>query len=178
MSNYISGSNPFALAGPPAWWLRKLWDFDNSLVVVPSVQGFHYRLCQRRPLDQKARLVNEVQLDGDSKQLAQHGLIPVTTILATARWDNPLMWIDLAERAPWRNGGAKEYEAKLNDIEHAKNLKIAQQQNEHNTYLSKDAWKMYLKKVGLRQQLWSPTVKKGSTGEAAENRAPLIKIAR
>lgn len=173
--NYEPGLNPFHLAGPPAWWLRKLWDFDPSLVVIPSVQGYHYRLCQRRPLDKKAKLVNDIELSGDSKQLAQFGLIPVTTILATAKWDNPLMWNDLAERAPWRQGGAEAYEKKLDEIEQRKNIKTAEEINDRNTYLSKDAWKMYLKKIGLRNQLWSPTVK---PKESAPKAAPSIKIGK
>ena len=150
MNNYYEGSNPFHLAGPPTHWLQKLWDFDNSLVVVPSVQGFHYRIAQRRPLDTKAKLVNDISLDGDSKVLSALGLVPVTTLLATARWDNPLMWNDLAERAPWRQGGAAAYEAKLDEIEKRKQLDIAAKQDDMTNILARDAYKMYQIKKGTR----------------------------
>lgn len=150
MNNYIEGSNPFHLAGPPSWWLSRLWDFDQSLVVVPSVQGFHYRIAQRRPLDTKAKLVNDIAREGDSLVMAQYGLVPVTTLLATARWDNPLMWVDLAERAPWRQGGAEAYEKKLNEIEQRKQLDIAAKQDDMTNILARDAYKMYQIKKGTR----------------------------
>lgn len=175
MTNYIPGPNPFHLAGPPAFWLRKLWDFDQSLVVLPSVQGFLYRIAQRRPLDEKAKLVNGISLEGDSKLMATYGLIPVTTLLATARWDNPLMWNDLAERAPWRQGGAAAYEAALDAQEREKNIKIAAGINEHNTYLSKDAWKMYQIKTGRRIGLGPAT--KPNREKPTYGQAPLVKIA-
>ena len=173
--NYIEGPNPFRLSGPPQWWMQKLWDFDQSLAVVPSVQGFHYRIAQRRPLDRKAKLVNDISLDGDSKILAQYGLIPVTTLLATARWDNPLMWNDLAERAPWRQGGAEAYEAKINEIEQRKSLKTAELINDRNTYLAKDAWKMYQIKTGTRIGLGPST--RPNLVKPTYSKAPLIKIA-
>ena len=150
MDNFIRGDNPFHLAGPPAWWMKRLWDFDPSLVVIPSVQGFHYRICQRRPLDEKVKLVNDISREGDSLMLAQFGLVPVTTLLSTARWDNPLMWNDLAERAPWRQGGAEAYIKKVEGIEAEKQLKINLENSERNTYLAKDAWKMYQIKTGRR----------------------------
>jgi hypothetical protein len=150
MDNFIQGANPFKLAGPPTYWLAKLWDFDPSLVVIPSVQGFHYRICQRRPLDEKAKLVNDVSREGDSLMLAQYGLVPVTTLLATARWDNPLMWNDLAERAPWRQGGADAYIKKVEGAEAEKQLKINLENSERNTALAKDAWKMYQIRTGTR----------------------------
>ena len=150
MNNYIEGTNPFKLAGPPQHWMRKLWDFDQSLVVIPSVQGFMYRICQRRPLDTKAKLVNDISREGDSLVLAQYGLVPVTTLLATARWDNPLMWNDLAERAPWRQGGSEAYIKKIEGMEAEKQLKTNLENNERNTYLAKDAWKMYQIRTGLR----------------------------
>lgn len=159
MNNYLPGSNPYHLAGPPAWWLAKLWDFDPSLVVIPSVQGYLYRLCQRRPLDEKAKLVNDIKRDGDSLALAQYGLVPVTTLLATARWDNPLMWNDLAERAPWRQGGADAYIKKVEGMEAEKQFKINLENSERNTYLAKDAWKMYQIKKGTRIGL-APTTKR------------------
>lgn len=174
MNNYITGANPYQLAGPPAWWMKKLWDFDNSLVVIPSVQGYFYRICQRRPLDQKAKLVNDISREGDSLILAQFGLVPVTTLLATCRWDNPLMWNDLAERAPWRNGGAEAYIKKVEGMEAEKQLKINLENAERNTYLAKDAWKMYQIKKGIRLGLTGST--KVSQAERPASQTAALKI--
>lgn len=171
--NFIPDTNPFALPGPPAWWLKKLWDFDSSLVVVPSKRDYLYRLAQRRPkLDPRARLVGELSGDSDSKMLASYGLIPVTTLLSTARWDNPLMWKDLEERCPWRMGGAAKYAAMLDAQEKEKNLRIASEQADRNTYLARDAWKMYQIKTGVRLGL-GPTTK---PAPAPASRSAAIKI--
>ena len=60
LRNYISDLNPFNLAGPPKWWLRRLWDFDSSLVMIPSRCNQIYRLGQRRPPDPRVEMVNEI----------------------------------------------------------------------------------------------------------------------
>ena len=157
LSNYIPDTNRFHLAGPPDWWLKQLWDFDQSLVVVPSRQGFYYRLAQRRPLKLPELLVNDLLFrESDTRMLAGYSLVPVTTILATARWDNPLMWIDLAERAPWRMGGAARVTKMIEDREQGVKLAQQKQISEHLDYLSRDAWNLYRQKIGLRSHMWSP----------------------
>lgn len=174
-ANYIPDINRFSLAGPPAWWLAKLSEFDDSLVVVPSRQAFLYRLGQRRKPDLKTNVINEsLAADRDTAMLASYGLIPVTTIVATARWDNPLMWVDLAERSPSKQGGAEAYEKKLNAQDQAKNIRIAQDINDRNTYLSKDAWKMYQIKTGRRIGLGPVT--KPTPVAPMYDRAPLVVI--
>lgn len=159
MVNYIHDANPFNLAGPPDWWLRKLWEFDPSLVVIPSKQDFVYRLCQKRPPDPRAKLVGELQNDSDSKMIAAHNCIPVTTINATARWDNPLMWEDLRRRCPWRMGGWEAYEKEMDALEEKEQLEKAAVADDRNTILAKDGYKYYQKKQGLRTHIYSPTVK-------------------
>lgn len=159
MDNFIRDTNPFNLAGPPKWWLRKLWDFDNTLVVMPSRQDFVYRMAQRRPPDPKAKLVGDLAADSDARMMAQYGCIPVTTINATARWDNPLMWEDLRMRCPWRMGGWEKYEALMDEQEQKKELEKAAVADDRNTQLTKDGWKYYQMKTGLRTSLYSPTIK-------------------
>src|SRR3990167_5016561 len=118
--NYIRDINPFHLAGPPAWWLRQLHDFDPSLVVVPSRQGFYYRLAQRRPLRLPDHIVNDALFkESDTKMLASYSLVPVTTILSTANWSNPCLFVELANRAPWRMGGAAKVNKMLEDQDRA-----------------------------------------------------------
>lgn len=149
MNNYIQDTNPFRLAGPPQWWLRKLFDFDSSLVVVPSRQGFFYRLAQRRRPNPSEVIARNLLNESDTMMLASYGLIPVTTLLATANWDNPLMWQDLAERAPWRNGGADAVIAAIEGRELASEARVNQEIDERNTSISRDGWGLYRKKIGL-----------------------------
>jgi len=157
MNNYIVERNPFKLAGPPKWWLSKLFEFDPSLVVMPSGQGFYYRLCQRRRPSLTQKLVNDLLFnESDTKMLASKGLIPVTTILSTANWDNPLMWKDLAERAPWRNGGADKINKKLEDDEFASDMKKRKATEQNIVDRAKDGWKQYKGMTGQTISMANP----------------------
>lgn len=161
MVNYIPDENKFKLSGPPVWWLKQLFDFDDSLVVIPSRQGFYYRLSQRRKLKLSDDIVNDALFkESDTKMMARYGLVPVTTILATANWSNPYLFEELRRRAPWRNGGAMKCADGLDDQDIERDQQIRKETDEHLTSVAKDAWGMYNKKIGLRTAMWSPTVKK------------------
>jgi len=150
VNNYIPDQNKFKLAGPPEWWLKLLWDFDNSLVVVPSRQGFYYRLAQRRKLNLPTHMVNDLLFQhSDTQMLASYSLVPVTTIVATASW-SPLMLQDLAERAPWRQGGAEKVIKKLEDEEYDKHIKTLKANDRLLTDRAKAGWKYYQAKTGQK----------------------------
>lgn len=85
----------------------------------------------------------------DAQMMAIYGLVPVTTIVATANWDNPLMFNELAERAPWRQGGAEKVNAIIEAHDAAKDAAIQTKNEELTTGLAKDSWKSYRKKIGL-----------------------------
>lgn len=165
LPNYIVDTNPFKLAGPPDYWLQALWDFDPSLVVMPSKMGFLYRIGQRRPPSHTVKLVEEMRKeDADALMMAKHRLVPVTTLLATANWSQfPMHMEMLRQRAPWRMGGAEVVNQRLEqqdmDEELAKKAKV----DEHLTGLSKDAWGLYLKKIGVRSHMYIPRTGAKST---------------
>ena len=155
MSNWIPDTNRFHLAGPPRWWLDQLHEFDPSLVVVPSRQGFYYRLAQRRKLRLPEKFANDMLFqEYDTKMLASYSLVPVTTILSTARWGNPLMWNELAERAPWRQGGSKKYIQKLEAQEHQAKVDQHREISDRLDTHARDAWNLYRMQQGLRQHMW------------------------
>lgn len=159
MSNYIPDVNRFALAGPPKWFLRLLWEFDSSLVIVPSRQGFYYRLAQRRKLNIPERMTMDILWkESDTRMLATYSLVPVTTILATVTW-SPLLIEELHRRSPHRQGGAEEVLKKIEMQEAQEQIDKQAKIDENNTYLAKDAWKYYQKKIGVRSHLYSPVVK-------------------
>lgn len=148
------------LAGPPEWWLRKLWDFDPSLVVVPSRMNCLYRLAQRRHPKLSTAIVNEALFkESDTQMLASYCLVPVTTILSTANWSNPFLFEELRRRAPWRLGGAEVVSNRLDAEDRADELAKREQTDEHLEYLAKDAWGLYGKKIGVRSHMWSPKTK-------------------
>jgi hypothetical protein len=151
MINYIIDINPFKLAGPPKWWLTKLYDFDNSLVVVPSRQGFYYRLAQRRPLRLPDHIVADALFnESDTKMLARYGLVPVTTILATAHW-NEVMFHELALRAPWRMGGTEKVMKAIDEQDLRQDELIQKEIDANITDRAKDGWKVYQSKTGARR---------------------------
>lgn len=178
MSNYIPDKNPLDLEAPPAWWLAKLLEFDDSLVVIPSRQVYCYRLAQRRPPDTRTNLVHSVQGDSDSQMMKTHGLVPVTTIKAHPRWDNPLMFEDLAARMPSRNGGWAAYEKRLNELEQMKELRDRAERDDMLNVISKDSLGFYKKKAGLKTAMWTPsTPNRHRDGAPSTSNAPAIRIA-
>lgn len=156
-ANFIPDTNPFRLAGPPVWFLRQLHEFDPSLRIVPSRQGFYYRLAQYRPLQLSEKIVHDVMKEqADTRMLASYGLVPVTTILATANWGSPLFFLELQKRAPWRMGGAQKFTEMVEGQDRKERLDHAIQQDAMLTDRATDAWKYYQQKAGLRSQLYSP----------------------
>lgn len=150
MDNFIPDQNRFKLAGPPEWWLRMLKEYDDSLYVVPSRQGFYYRLAQKRPLKLTEQMVNDILFkESDTQMLASYSLIPVTTILATANW-NPLMFQELTERAPWRMGGAAKVIKDMEDREWENHQKKLRETDQMLTDRAKDGWKSYQYRTGQR----------------------------
>ena len=81
--------------------------------------------------------------------LASYSLVPVTTILATANWHNEYMWVELANRAPWRLGGADKVNKQLDDRDVQTSMDKVVKTDEHLTGLAKDGWQLYRKKIGL-----------------------------
>ncbi len=148
MNNYIVDYNKFGLAGPPRWWLSKLYDFDSSLVVVPSRQDCVYRLAQRRKLNLPEHIINDALFQqSDTQMLASYSLIPVTTIIATANWSNPYMFVELANRAPHRQGGAEKVIKTIESNEAMEEMKKNVETDEMLTSVAKDAWKYYKTKL-------------------------------
>lgn len=181
LPNYIVDSNPFKLAGPPDYWLQALWDFDQSLVVMPSKMGFFYRIGQRRAPRHDMKMIDDMRKeDADAIMMANHRLVPVTTLLATANWSCfPMHMEMLRQRAPWRMGGHEEVNHRLEqqdtDDEMAKQAKI----DEHLTGLGKDAWGLYLKKIGVRSHMYIPKTGKpvqDAPKIGASKKAPGIKV--
>lgn len=156
MSNWIPDINRFQLAGPPKWFLKLLWEFDSSLVIIPSRMGHYYRLAQRRKMQLAENIVNDILKEqADTAMLASYGLVPVTTILSTVCW-SPLLLAELHNRAPWRQGGAAEVIKRLEDQEYQDKVDAFLKQDEKNDYVARDAWRYYQKNIGLRSHVYSP----------------------
>ncbi len=155
MRNYIPDLNRFKLAGPPKWFLSALWNFDSSLVIVPSRQTCIYRLAQRRTLSLPDHIVNDSLFkESDTKMLASYSLVPVTTILATANWSNPYLLQELANRSVTMQGGAEAVNKRLDAEEKELEVKTKTLQDDMTTRTSKEGYKHYRKKIGLGKTLF------------------------
>lgn len=175
MNNYIKDRNPLDLAPPPARWLKKLHEFDDSLVVIPSRMAYCYRLCQRRMPDKRTNLVHDLQNDSDSQMLRTYNLVPVTTIAALPRWDNPVMFEDLRQRMPSRMGGAEKYERELLAKERSVELRERADRDAMLDDVAKDSLKFYNLKRGVRSHLYSPATK-NIAQRPTFGKAPMIKV--
>lgn len=170
LDNYIPDQNRFKLAAPPDWWLRLLKDYDPSLYVVPSRQGFYYRLAQKRRLTLPAKMVNDLMAEhGDTAMLASYSLIPVTTIRADATW-SPLMFEALTARAPWRQGGAQKVIKRIEEAEAEADAKKDARVDDMLTQRSKDGYKLYKTLTGQRTFVNSSKVK---NWQKTPDRAPM-----
>lgn len=177
--NYLVGENPFHLAGPPNYWLKALYDFDTSLVVMPSKQSFIYRVCMRRKPSFSVNVVNDIMKeDADSRMMAAHNLVPVTTLLATTNWSNfPLHMEELRRRTPHRMGGAEAYIKKLEQQEWEDELKQRQDfDNNVLAPLTKDAWNLYQKKIGVRSHMYIPKTGNTPRPDTVRHKAPAVKV--
>lgn len=165
MVNWIEDTNRFTLAKPPEWFLQKLWEFDNSLVIVPSRQDCVYRLAQRRMLNLPEKMVNEALFnESDTKMLASYSLVPVTSILSTCNWHDPYLFVELANRAPHRQGGATKVNEMLEARDQMDEIHKAARQDEMLTYLGKDAWNQYNKNIGVRSHMYIPRTRSQMVG--------------
>lgn len=177
MQNYIPDVNRFALAGPPQWFLTKLWEFDPSLVIVPSRQSCVYRLAQRRKLHLPEKMVHDVLFQqSDTQMLAQYGLIPVTSIIPTIEWSDPYIFRELHNRAPHRLGGADAAIKAVEAAESKNDLFKRAKTDEMLQYLAKDSWNLYNKKIGTRTHMYRPRTKSDAPTLAASNRSAALRI--
>jgi hypothetical protein len=181
LPNYIVDENPFKLAGPPDYWLQALWDFDKDLVVLPSKMGFFYRVAIKRPPNHTLQMIEEMRKeDADARMMAVHHVVPVTTLLATANWSQYPMHMEMMrQRAPWRMGGHEEVNKRIEAQEAEDEIRKQAELDAKLDDISKDAWGLYLKKLGLRSHMYIPKTGKPESKQpnfAAGKKAPGIKV--
>jgi hypothetical protein len=152
--NYLDLNSKMAV--PPAFWLQRLYDFDNMLVVFPSfVRPFAYVLARRRQLS--AGLTDEalhsVLTNPDTKIALSHGLVPVSLIFRTgSTWSIDNIIADLKSRDIWAQGGADKVADNLEAAEAKEEAakKAAIRDDMYNR--SGDAWRSYQARTGQRNK--------------------------
>lgn len=90
MVNYIEDSNRWNLPTPPDWFLKRLFDFDAQLVLIPSRKKVKkerpaYLLCRRRL--HSAGLGDVAMLDNkhpDTNMCYAHNVVPIAPMRFTS----------------------------------------------------------------------------------------------
>lgn len=167
-ANWIADRNPNKLPTPPAWALKKLWDFDHLLVLVPSrnkpVLGERpqYLLCRRAVMS--AGLGKEALMENqhpDTWMCQEHSLVPI----APLRWksgettwrerDVDLFIAELKARDTWAisggpNGDADKVVDHIEAMErHAEEVQRASIRDMF-FHRGRDAWRSMQARIGAR----------------------------
>ena len=119
-NNWIGAQNPYNLAEPPDWWLRKLHEADPELRVFPGLTKACYRIGRRTD---KAGLLKPIANESETNRMMKAGCIPVVSLLPTVTWNlDFFQW--LKDHDTWTYGGGVEdsvekYAAELDRNEQA-----------------------------------------------------------
>lgn len=185
-TNWIADKNRYGLETPPTWWLQRLSDFDDQLVVIPSRQQAVYRIARRRQFSPGLGPMAVIDNSMDTGMLALHGLVPVTTMIRySGAWDIDTVLVKLRDRDTWRisggpqSGRTSQERANLvaDAIEADEDRQVSNERERSRAdldYRSRDAWRSYQARTGQRTR---PTVQSGvksspssGTGQAATSR--------
>lgn len=152
--NYLPLNSKMAV--PPTFWLQRLYDFDNMLVVFPSfARPYAYVLARRRQLTRGLtdKALHDTLTHPDTKAALAHDLVPVSLIFRTGtNWDIDNIIASLKARDIWAAGGAEKFADKLDaaDAAERKQKKADVRDDMYNR--SGDAWRSYQARTGQRNQ--------------------------
>jgi hypothetical protein len=194
LPNWIPDLNPWGLEQPPAWWLQRLHDFDDKLVIIPSRQNMLYRIARRKQFSPGIGAIGVLDRHKDTAMLAHHGLVPVTTMIRySSTWDIDSILVKLRDRDMWRVSGGPTSGLSAQDraekvataIEAHEEEQVQRERNRVHDELdhrSRDAWRSYQARTGQRSR---PTISgrsvngptSRSTPQAAMTDGPRIVLA-
>lgn len=175
MANYLQTSNPFCLPRPPAWWLRALADFDQALVVFPSVIQRIYILGRRRGFTNRAAVQPLVTLNNnlvrmtaglDGDVLATHNLVYVDKIIGWGVWTNAI-FNQLRARDTWRVGGGAAYADLVEQQEAQERLKRHATRSADWDHRMNDFYRSWQARTGQRTKVTIPSQRKSTSSSTA-----------
>ena len=144
------------MAVPPTYWLQRLYDFDDMLVVFPSFKvPFAYVLARRRQLtagltDVVTQVAAEL-VNPDTVACLNHGLVPVSLIYRTGEaWHIDNILQSLRARDIWAHGGADKFADKLDEADNARERQTHAAVRDDMYNRAGDAWRSYQARTGQR----------------------------
>lgn len=153
--NYIPDN--VRMAVPPAYWLQRLYDFDDKLVVIPSRHiPFAYVLARRKQYT--AGITDKAFEDSidqpDTKMCFRYGLVPVSIIyrIGSGTWSIDNIIRELKARDMWAVGGAEKMADIADAADKAEKAKIKKDIRDDMWNRSGDAWRSYQARTGQRNR--------------------------
>jgi hypothetical protein len=149
-ANYIADNAVMEV--PPPYFLQRLFDFDNMLVLIPSRHvPFAYVVARRRQFSvglTDAAILESIE-QPDTKMCISYGVVPVCLMFKTGpSWDVDSLIRDLAARDLWAHGGADKVADMLEAQEAAEEARVKAQIRSDIWDRSADAWESYKARVG------------------------------
>lgn len=143
------------MATPPEYWLQRLYDFDNDLVVFPSIQTpFAYVLARkaRRTGGMNQQDPQFSTAAPDTKFCIARRLLPVCLIYrhSSASWSIDNLLADLRSRDIWAAGGAEAFADRVDREDADEEARIKNEIRDDMYMRSGDAWQSYLARTGQR----------------------------
>jgi hypothetical protein len=164
LANWIPDRNKFKLPEPPAWALKRLYDFDHQLVVIPSRKDRNYLLCRRRHLS--AGIGDVAMVDNkhpDTNMMISLGVLPVSEIVSKSgafQWSDESVTaiiLNLKARDTWALTGGpdgdpnKAWKA-VEEAEAAERRKRKAALKDKFYHMGRDAWRSLTARVGSRNK--------------------------
>lgn len=152
---WIADRNPFGLSKPPDYFLQRLLDYDNMLVVIPSRQQPLYRLARRVQFTVGIGPIAVLSNEADTAMMATHGIVPVTTIVrfgGTNYWDAETVIQKLRDRDIWAHGGADKVVELMDAAEEADRQRILDSTRDNLRQRAKDGWNSLQARTGSRNK--------------------------
>jgi hypothetical protein len=163
--NWIADRNRYKLPTPPTWALKKLYDWDPLLVIVPSrnkpVQGEGPQYLLTRRAVRSAGLGKEALMENqhpDTWMCQEHGLVPI----APLRWkskdrtwrerDVDLFIEELKARDQWKFKTGDEAADAVEAFEAAAEQKRRADFRDTIYHMARDAWRSMAARAGWRNK--------------------------
>lgn len=154
--NYLSDQNPYHLAGPPRWWLQKLWEFDRDLVILPGITECVYRVTRRSP---RAKALRPLSQESETQRMWRHGVLPVTSLVPWTAWnDDFFQW--LRDHDTWalkgRDRAGDAAADRLDDLDREKTSRIERTALNELDAVNASSYEAMQRRVGTRVTLSQP----------------------
>jgi hypothetical protein len=167
----MAGANPWVgvnfihdnvrMEVPPAYFLQRLHDFDNMLVILPSRHvPFAYVIARRKQFSKGLtdKALESTIVQPDTKMCLLYDLVPVSLMYKTgASWNPDPVIASLAARDMWAAGGPDKVADMLEAQEEQEKERIRAATRDDLYNRSGDAWRSYQHRTGQSNVLPNAT---------------------